>query len=246
MSRIISQFKECDAKAYKLIQDIDAISYQAVRQQAVVKLEALALELQTLTDQKIVLSNQMNKMITLNIVAFSKKFQSEDHTERLSSVAPSGSSTPRGSIEFKEKPVPTPTPKKKPSRGRPARKGLFESNQGVQEQPLALMMLAGAAENEAIKLTKLPITKRAEKPRKRRRAKQQMVKAKGENSDSDEEDQETDNNAKTTEADENEPVYCICGSISNGPMVECDNEACSLEWFHFNCVNLKKAPKGKW
>lgn len=231
------------------MQDLDAISYQAVSRQesleeSVVKLAALAMELQKVTDQKLVLSHKMNKMITLIIAAFSKKVQSEDHTERLS-VAPSGSTTRRVSIEFKKKAVSTPTSNKKPTRGQQLeRKGLSESNQGVQDQPIALMMLAGAAEKEASKLSKLPITKRAEKPRKRRKTKQQ--KAKSENSDSDEDDQEADNKAKTTEVDENEPVYCICGSISNGPMVECDNPDCFLEWFHFNCVNLKKAPKGKW
>lgn len=29
-------------------------------------------------------------------------------------------------------------------------------------------------------------------------------------------------------------------------MVQCDNELCPVEWFHFRCVNLKKIPKGEW
>jgi hypothetical protein len=48
------------------------------------------------------------------------------------------------------------------------------------------------------------------------------------------------------DAEDNEPVYCLCNRPSFGNMVECSNDACSIEWFHFSCVQLKKAPKGKW
>ncbi|VDM28808.1 unnamed protein product [Toxocara canis] len=29
-------------------------------------------------------------------------------------------------------------------------------------------------------------------------------------------------------------------------MIGCDNEKCLVEWFHFECVQLKVKPKGKW
>ncbi len=29
-------------------------------------------------------------------------------------------------------------------------------------------------------------------------------------------------------------------------MICCDNKACKIEWFHFNCVKLTTKPKGKW
>jgi len=29
-------------------------------------------------------------------------------------------------------------------------------------------------------------------------------------------------------------------------MVGCDNDLCPIEWFHFNCVQVKSTPKGKW
>jgi len=29
-------------------------------------------------------------------------------------------------------------------------------------------------------------------------------------------------------------------------MIGCDNDACAIEWFHLDCVNLKVAPTGKW
>lgn len=47
--------------------------------------------------------------------------------------------------------------------------------------------------------------------------------------------------------DPNEPTYCICKRVSYGEMIGCDNENCSIEWFHFGCVNvLTKPPKGNW
>eukprot|EP00605_Chrysophyceae_sp_TOSAG23-4_P000390 GSChrysophyteH1.ASY1.ANO1.446.1 assembled CDS len=44
--------------------------------------------------------------------------------------------------------------------------------------------------------------------------------------------------------DPNEPVYCICRQIAHGEMIACDNEDCAIEWFHYQCVNLTKKPKG--
>lgn len=43
-------------------------------------------------------------------------------------------------------------------------------------------------------------------------------------------------------------VYCFCRDISYGPMIACDNEACPIEWFHYMCVGLTKAPRSseKW
>lgn len=46
--------------------------------------------------------------------------------------------------------------------------------------------------------------------------------------------------------DPNEPRYCVCNQVSYGEMVGCDNTKCALEWFHYECVNLTEAPKGKW
>ncbi|CAI6361054.1 unnamed protein product [Macrosiphum euphorbiae] len=46
--------------------------------------------------------------------------------------------------------------------------------------------------------------------------------------------------------DPNEPTYCLCDQVSYGEMIGCDNPDCSIEWFHFECVELIKKPKGKW
>jgi len=48
-----------------------------------------------------------------------------------------------------------------------------------------------------------------------------------------------------SEADPNEPKYCVCDGVSYGEMVACDNEACPREWFHLDCVGLSRAPTGK-
>jgi len=47
--------------------------------------------------------------------------------------------------------------------------------------------------------------------------------------------------------DPNEPRYCYCNNVSYGAMVQCENSPkCQFDWFHYDCIGLKKAPKGKW
>ena len=41
-------------------------------------------------------------------------------------------------------------------------------------------------------------------------------------------------------------VYCFCRKGEKGRMIACDNPLCPYEWFHFRCVSLSAAPKGKW
>ena len=41
-------------------------------------------------------------------------------------------------------------------------------------------------------------------------------------------------------------VYCFCKKAEFGRMIACDNENCTIVWFHFTCVGLSRAPKGKW
>lgn len=43
-----------------------------------------------------------------------------------------------------------------------------------------------------------------------------------------------------------EPRYCLCNDVSYGEMVGCDNDDCPFEWFHYGCVGLQQAPRGKW
>ncbi|EFJ17564.1 hypothetical protein SELMODRAFT_92651 [Selaginella moellendorffii] len=49
--------------------------------------------------------------------------------------------------------------------------------------------------------------------------------------------------------DPNEETYCICGQVSFGDMIACDNENCTGgEWFHYQCVGLSSETrfKAKW
>lgn len=55
--------------------------------------------------------------------------------------------------------------------------------------------------------------------------------------DEDEEDEEEEE-----EEDPNEPKYCYCGQGSFGEMIACDNESCSMEWFHLQCTGLRSVP----
>lgn len=48
--------------------------------------------------------------------------------------------------------------------------------------------------------------------------------------------------------DPNEPRYCLCGDVSWGTMIACDNDDCEKEWFHLTCVALEELPprRTKW
>ena len=43
-------------------------------------------------------------------------------------------------------------------------------------------------------------------------------------------------------------TYCYCKGTDDGTkMICCDNDNCaSGQWFHYRCVNIKRAPRGKW
>lgn len=46
--------------------------------------------------------------------------------------------------------------------------------------------------------------------------------------------------------DPNEPVYCICRTISSGQMIACENVDCIVEWYHFACMGLTQEPAEPW
>ena len=29
-------------------------------------------------------------------------------------------------------------------------------------------------------------------------------------------------------------------------MIDCDNDFCEYEWFHYSCVGITRKPRGKW
>ena len=47
--------------------------------------------------------------------------------------------------------------------------------------------------------------------------------------------------------DDDDCKWCICGgSIRSFKMVKCDNISCSIKWFHWECMHLRRQPKDKW
>ena len=55
---------------------------------------------------------------------------------------------------------------------------------------------------------------------------------------------------KTKKADKENTTktFCICNGPETGDMIGCDNPNCNTgnQWFHFTCVKIKRAPKGRW
>ena len=41
-------------------------------------------------------------------------------------------------------------------------------------------------------------------------------------------------------------LFCICQRPSFGPVIASDPQDCAGEWFHYPCVSITRAPKGKW
>ncbi|EAW09764.1 putative PHD finger domain protein [Aspergillus clavatus NRRL 1] len=62
------------------------------------------------------------------------------------------------------------------------------------------------------------------------------------------EDIRIDEDGVLEEIDPNEPRYCLCGDVSFGTMICCENPDCDREWFHLDCVGLSEVPSrtAKW
>jgi len=51
---------------------------------------------------------------------------------------------------------------------------------------------------------------------------------------------------KIDDDDDPAKLWCYCNQPSFGEMIECSNGKCSIRWFHFDCLRIRSAPKGKW
>lgn len=51
---------------------------------------------------------------------------------------------------------------------------------------------------------------------------------------------------EAVESDKENQLYCVCRGPESGKMIVCDNVECNVQWFHYKCVGLKHAPRGKW
>lgn len=50
----------------------------------------------------------------------------------------------------------------------------------------------------------------------------------------------------TMPKEEPEPTYCICNRPSFGEMIACEDPKCKIEWYHYSCMGIRRAPKGDW
>ncbi|OQE10977.1 hypothetical protein PENVUL_c003G05814 [Penicillium vulpinum] len=64
----------------------------------------------------------------------------------------------------------------------------------------------------------------------------------------DSQDVRVDEDGVLEQIDANEPRYCLCGDVSFGTMICCENQDCDREWFHLSCVGLTEVPSrtAKW
>ena len=46
--------------------------------------------------------------------------------------------------------------------------------------------------------------------------------------------------------EDHDKCWCYCNLPSFGKMIGCDNESCTIEWFHYDCLCIRCPPKVKW
>lgn len=49
-----------------------------------------------------------------------------------------------------------------------------------------------------------------------------------------------------SQEDDSSTLWCYCSKPEFGNMIKCDNRSCTIQWFHFDCLEMRAAPKGKW
>ena len=55
-----------------------------------------------------------------------------------------------------------------------------------------------------------------------------------------------DTPAPSPEQDGGAGLCCTCRGPSQDDMIACHNPDCPVQWYHYACVGLKRAPRGKW
>ena len=231
--KIISSYKESDAKAFKVLSQIEDISSKITKapitkqKKCKEELRTLITAYEELSIEKLEYATSINSMIKAKVQNFNFVMTQKEHPEEeevtyhevLEVVK-----LPEQTNQLPEPPNKTEVPvevKVEKIKGRRGRKPK------ALKDDCNLMMLADIA------------------TKKRRNKKVKVKEDKEEHEES--ETGESQQEGERAEVSTNETVYCNCSSDScTGPMILCDNEACSIEWFHFNCVGLKRPPKGKW
>ena len=52
----------------------------------------------------------------------------------------------------------------------------------------------------------------------------------------------SETSSSTTSTDK----WCYCQSEEHGTMIGCDNDSCSIGWYHIDCLNIDSIPSGSW
>ena len=52
--------------------------------------------------------------------------------------------------------------------------------------------------------------------------------------------------SKPSNEDSLHELYCLCQQPEHGKMIMCEDPNCKYVWFHFTCVGIHRANKGKW
>ncbi|CRK96917.1 CLUMA_CG010325, isoform A [Clunio marinus] len=203
--------------------------------------------LQDKIDEKSEGSKELRKFVTEQVKEVAISFKQKEIKNDSGSIEGDISNEPSTS-SFIENYSTSSQNKQKQKRGRKPKNLLCDDKQSEaitdynEVEACNLMMLANVAlmkvdedEKKNQELKKIPIFKQEVK-RKRRKIKD-IIKV---------EPGDTEIHKEISQKELDEPLYCLCNRISFGAMVECENESCSIEWFHFACVGIKKPPKGRW
>lgn len=51
--------------------------------------------------------------------------------------------------------------------------------------------------------------------------------------------------SSSSAGNETSEFFCYCKGPDSGDMIACDNDNCSIEWFHLSCLKMTSFPKGK-
>lgn len=246
--RNTSKYKEYDARLRILLKEIETHVYSTpIDPKSIQETTRRLQAIEELNAEKLKCTLEFNKFISDKLAEF-KKFNETNKRAEYASSTDSATENNHEDFIVTSTPLPKsdPAPINKRKRGRKPKRVLVEIKLDDLNKA-DLMMLAEAAEHKDDKIQpeahtssflKVPVTKRAGK-RKRRTTKKDKRK-------DEVEDDMTSGPESTKETPDDEPTYCLCNKVSFGDMVMCENEACSIEWFHFPCVQLKRAPKGKW
>ena len=57
---------------------------------------------------------------------------------------------------------------------------------------------------------------------------------------------QADSGVSVDNENEVEQRWCYCDKLESCRMFGCDNAECHTEWFHYTCLGISSAPKGKW